>query len=121
MSKQLTSVLARNVLPLSRSLARKAPWAQPMVSRMSKHQQATAQSESVQTPGRIIAKSPSPATSGTRGAETKVTTLPNGVRVATENSGGHFASLGVYVDAGSRYEDNATRGVSHILDRLAFK
>lgn len=41
--------------------------------------------------------------------------------MATEDSQGHFASLGVYVDAGSRYEDDTTRGVSHILDRLAFK
>lgn len=27
----------------------------------------------------------------------------------------------MYVDAGSRYEDDSTRGVSHIMDRLAFK
>ncbi|KAG0228975.1 Mitochondrial-processing peptidase subunit alpha [Actinomortierella wolfii] len=123
MSKQLTSALARNVLPLSRSLAKKAHWAQPMVSRMNKHQQATAQSEVLQTSDQFRAKASSPSTStaGAKGAETKVTQLPNGVRVATENSGGHFASLGVYVDAGSRYEDDATRGVSHILDRLAFK
>ncbi|KAG0227965.1 Mitochondrial-processing peptidase subunit alpha [Actinomortierella wolfii] len=123
MSKQLTSALARNVLPLSRSLAKKAHWAQPMVSRMNKHQQATAQSEVLQTSDQLRAKASSPSTSttGAKGAETKVTQLPNGVRVATENSGGHFASLGVYVDAGSRYEDDATRGVSHILDRLAFK
>ncbi|ORX45487.1 LuxS/MPP-like metallohydrolase [Hesseltinella vesiculosa] len=51
----------------------------------------------------------------------KVTTLPNGVRVASENTPGHFGSVGVYVDAGSRYETASTRGVSHILDRLAFK
>lgn len=51
----------------------------------------------------------------------KVTTLPNGVRVASENTPGHFSAVGVYVDAGSRYESAATRGVSHILDRLAFK
>lgn len=29
--------------------------------------------------------------------------------------------MGVYVDAGSRYENDALRGVSHIIDRLAFK
>ncbi|KAI8093472.1 Metalloenzyme, LuxS/M16 peptidase-like protein [Halteromyces radiatus] len=51
----------------------------------------------------------------------KITTLPNGVRVASENTPGHFSAVGVYVDAGSRYETAATRGVSHILDRLAFK
>ncbi|KAI8063586.1 Metalloenzyme, LuxS/M16 peptidase-like protein [Gongronella butleri] len=51
----------------------------------------------------------------------KVTTLPNGVRVASENTPGHFSAVGVYVDAGSRYETPGSRGVSHILDRLAFK
>jgi processing peptidase subunit alpha len=34
---------------------------------------------------------------------------------------GHFSGIGVYVDAGSRYENDALRGVSHIIDRLAFK
>ncbi|KAG0170766.1 Mitochondrial-processing peptidase subunit alpha [Apophysomyces sp. BC1034] len=51
----------------------------------------------------------------------KVTTLPNGIRVASENTPGHFSAVGVYVDAGSRYESEETRGVSHILDRMAFK
>ncbi|KAJ5627935.1 hypothetical protein N7490_010163 [Penicillium lividum] len=51
----------------------------------------------------------------------ETTTLPNGVRVATESLPGPFAGVGVYVDAGSRYEDASLRGVSHIMDRLAFK
>ncbi|KAJ5332387.1 hypothetical protein MYU51_019309 [Penicillium brevicompactum] len=51
----------------------------------------------------------------------QITTLPNGVRVATESLPGPFAGVGVYVDAGSRYEDASLRGVSHIMDRLAFK
>ncbi|RUP29538.1 Metalloenzyme, LuxS/M16 peptidase-like protein [Jimgerdemannia flammicorona] len=51
----------------------------------------------------------------------QVTILPNGIRVTTENTPGHFSAVGVYVDAGSRYETEETRGVSHILDRLAFK
>ena len=50
-----------------------------------------------------------------------ITTLPNGIRVATEALPGHFSGIGVYVDAGSRYENDALRGVSHIVDRLAFK
>lgn len=50
-----------------------------------------------------------------------MTTLPNKVRVATENIPGHFHSVGVYVDAGSRYESPRTSGTSHLLDRLAFK
>lgn len=50
-----------------------------------------------------------------------ITTLPNGIRVATEALPGHFSGIGVYVDSGSRYENEALRGVSHIVDRLAFK
>lgn len=51
----------------------------------------------------------------------QITTLPNGIRVATEALPGHFSGIGVYVDAGSRYENDALRGLSHIIDRLAFK
>ncbi|KAI9709547.1 MAG: Mitochondrial-processing peptidase subunit alpha [Bogoriella megaspora] len=51
----------------------------------------------------------------------QITTLPNGIRVATEALPGHFSGMGVYVDAGSRYENSALRGTSHIIDRLAFK
>ncbi|KAI9687714.1 MAG: Mitochondrial-processing peptidase subunit alpha [Bathelium mastoideum] len=51
----------------------------------------------------------------------RITTLSNGIRVATEALPGHFSGIGVYVDAGSRYENHALRGVSHIIDRLAFQ
>ncbi|KAI4785390.1 hypothetical protein E4T44_13141, partial [Aureobasidium sp. EXF-8845] len=51
----------------------------------------------------------------------QITTLSNGVRVASEAIPGAFSGIGVYVDAGSRYENQALRGVSHIIDRLAFK
>lgn len=51
----------------------------------------------------------------------QITTLSNGIRVATESLPGPFSGVGVYVDAGSRYEDDSLRGVSHIVDRLAFK
>ncbi|RPB01991.1 hypothetical protein L873DRAFT_1842135 [Choiromyces venosus 120613-1] len=50
-----------------------------------------------------------------------ITTLPNGIRVATEALPGHFSGLGVYIDAGSRYENTRLSGVSHLIDRLAFK
>lgn len=43
------------------------------------------------------------------------------MRVATEALPGHFSGIGVYIDAGSRYENEHLRGVSHIMDRLAFK
>lgn len=54
----------------------------------------------------------------------QTTTLPNGIRVATEGTPGHFAAAGVYVDAGSRFERPwiaGESGVSHLLDRMAFK
>ncbi|CAF9940644.1 hypothetical protein IMSHALPRED_002106 [Imshaugia aleurites] len=51
----------------------------------------------------------------------QISTLPNGVRVATEALPGPFSGVGVYVDAGSRYENEELQGVSHIIDRLAFK
>ncbi|KAI0778798.1 LuxS/MPP-like metallohydrolase [Trametes elegans] len=65
--------------------------------------------------------------SGTKAAKpsadppVEITTLRNGLRVATESTPGHFSSLGLYVDAGSRYETPSTSGVSHFLDKMAFK
>ncbi|KAH0547567.1 hypothetical protein FGG08_000292 [Glutinoglossum americanum] len=40
----------------------------------------------------------------------QITTLANGVRVATEALPGHFSGIGVYIDAGSRYENDRLRG-----------
>ncbi|KAH6917049.1 mitochondrial processing peptidase [Coprinopsis sp. MPI-PUGE-AT-0042] len=51
----------------------------------------------------------------------KITTLPNKLRVATDTTPGHFSSVGLYIDAGARYETPDTTGVSHFLDRMAFK
>ncbi|KAF9015701.1 mitochondrial processing peptidase [Cyathus striatus] len=51
----------------------------------------------------------------------QITTLPNKIRVATEATPGHFSSVGLYIDAGSRYETPQMTGVSHFLDRMAFK
>ncbi|PNP37728.1 hypothetical protein TGAMA5MH_10401 [Trichoderma gamsii] len=51
----------------------------------------------------------------------EITTLPNGLRVASEALPGSFSGVGVYIEAGSRFENDSLRGVSHIMDRLAFK
>ncbi|KAJ7269413.1 mitochondrial processing peptidase [Mycena haematopus] len=51
----------------------------------------------------------------------QITTLPNKVRVATQSTPGHFSSVGLYVDAGSRFETPSTSGSSHFIDRMAFK
>lgn len=53
--------------------------------------------------------------------ETRVTELSNGIRVATENSGLKTATIGVWIDAGSRYETPETNGVAHYLEHMAFK
>jgi mitochondrial-processing peptidase subunit alpha len=50
-----------------------------------------------------------------------VTTLPNGVRVASENTVGATANIGIYVDAGSIYEGPGSHGVSHLMQHLGFK
>ncbi|KAJ1798514.1 Mitochondrial-processing peptidase subunit alpha [Coemansia sp. RSA 2399] len=52
---------------------------------------------------------------------TYITTLANGLRVVSERNPGHFTALGVYVDAGSRYEDRKSAGSAHLMDRLAFR
>ncbi|GAA5820803.1 hypothetical protein JCM3770_001000 [Rhodotorula araucariae] len=51
----------------------------------------------------------------------EVTTLSNGIRVASDPTPGHFVAAGVYADAGSRYESRRTTGAAHMTDRLAFK
>lgn len=52
----------------------------------------------------------------------QVTTLPNGLRVATESTPfAETATVGVWIDAGSRYETAATNGTAHFLEHMAFK
>nr|GLL34156.1 probable mitochondrial-processing peptidase subunit beta, mitochondrial [Ipomoea trifida] len=54
--------------------------------------------------------------------ETKVTTLPNGLRVATEsNLAAKTATVGVWTDAGSRFETDENNGVAHFLEHMIFK
>ena len=53
--------------------------------------------------------------------ETKVSELDNGMRVATEDSGLETCTVGVWIDAGSRYESPDTNGVAHFLEHMAFK
>lgn len=51
----------------------------------------------------------------------KMTTLPNGIRVCTEAWDSPTSAVGVFVDAGSRYETVETCGTSHFLEHLLFK
>lgn len=52
--------------------------------------------------------------------ETKVTTLSNGLRVASENRFGQFCTIGVVIESGSRFEIAYPSGMSHFLEKLAF-
>merc|ERR1712159_391289 len=54
-------------------------------------------------------------------APTKVSVLPSGLRVASEDSGGETATVGVWIDAGSSFETDADNGCAHFLEHLAFK
>ncbi|MCU0883288.1 MAG: insulinase family protein [Hyphomonadaceae bacterium] len=52
----------------------------------------------------------------------RVTTLDNGVRVVTDLMAGlHTASVGVWVDAGTRHETPDQNGAAHLLEHLVFK
>eukprot|EP01092_Planopodium_desertum_P000223 TRINITY_DN1029_c0_g1_i3.p2 TRINITY_DN1029_c0_g1~~TRINITY_DN1029_c0_g1_i3.p2 ORF type:complete len:169 (-),score=29.41 TRINITY_DN1029_c0_g1_i3:604-1038(-) len=53
--------------------------------------------------------------------ETKVTPLANGIRVATEEGYGETATIGVWVNTGSRYENEKNNGVAHFLEHMSFK
>ena len=53
---------------------------------------------------------------------TQTTTLSNGLSVATEYSPFlQTATVGIWIDAGSRAETDATSGTAHFLEHLAFK
>ncbi|XP_052867516.1 mitochondrial-processing peptidase subunit beta [Anopheles cruzii] len=52
---------------------------------------------------------------------TEVTTLDSGLRVASSDCGSQTATVGLWIDAGSRYEDNSNNGVAHFLEHMAFK
>merc|ERR1719295_1074109 len=43
------------------------------------------------------------------------------MRVASEDSGAPPATVGLWIDTGSRYETAANNGVAHFLEHMAFK
>lgn len=54
------------------------------------------------------------------GSSTQITTLSNGLRVASEQKFGQFCTVGVCVDSGSRYEVAYPSGISHFLEKISF-
>src|ERR1700756_2704773 len=52
----------------------------------------------------------------------RVTTLNNGLRVATDDMPGlESTAVGVWVDVGARHEGPEINGISHLLEHMAFK
>lgn len=52
----------------------------------------------------------------------RLTTLPNGFRIITENMPGlKSASVGIWVTAGGRHERPEQNGIAHFLEHMAFK
>mmetsp|Transcript_11703 Transcript_11703/g.18579 ORF Transcript_11703/g.18579 Transcript_11703/m.18579 type:complete len:85 (-) Transcript_11703:1354-1608(-) len=52
--------------------------------------------------------------------KTTLSTLGNGLRVASEPCAGDSVTVGVWVDTGSRYETEENNGVAHFLEHLFF-
>lgn len=62
-----------------------------------------------------------PKPSASRDAETKVTVMKNGLKVASEKKFGQYCIAGVAINSGSRLETSYPSGVSHFIERSAFK
>ncbi|XP_012694658.2 mitochondrial-processing peptidase subunit beta [Clupea harengus] len=77
----------------------------------TRHNVATKRSGSTQAASHVVLNVP----------ETKVTSLENGLRVASENSGLPTCTVGLWIDAGSRYENARNNGTAHFLEHMAFK
>jgi processing peptidase subunit alpha len=64
---------------------------------------------------------PPPVPDYVESPQTKITTLPNGFRIASETSTNPTATIGLYVDSGSIYETPESTGATHLLERMAFR
>jgi processing peptidase subunit beta len=51
----------------------------------------------------------------------KMTTLSNGIRVATESWPSQTSAIGCFINSGSRNETIETSGSAHFLEHLMFK
>ncbi|XP_054718311.1 mitochondrial-processing peptidase subunit beta-like [Uloborus diversus] len=53
--------------------------------------------------------------------ETKVTTLENGFKIATEYSDTPCSTVGLWIDSGSRFESPESNGTANFVEHMAFK
>lgn len=54
-------------------------------------------------------------------SDAQITTLKNGIRVATLASSSPIASVSVLTDAGARYETNELSGITNFMEKFMFK
>jgi len=54
-------------------------------------------------------------------SETTFSQLPNALRVATVNNSHPTSTIGVYIDSGSRFENENNNGVASLLEHLIYK
>lgn len=95
--------MASNLVKLSSSLLRRTV-KKPSIARRWKTSQAVSYKQSI-----------------INVPETRVSTLSNGFRIATEDSGLPTCTVGLWIDAGSRYENDRNNGVAHFLEHMIFK
>jgi len=114
------SQLAKNFLP-SRTFSLGKDLITPKFSNLKKSSPVTfgkrslsaytsAKSSSVELPSYLLNTSPF-----------QVTTLPNEFRVASEYIPGETATLTLYIDVGSKNENEKNNGAAHFLEHLNFK
>lgn len=82
---------------------------------------STSSSSSLMGSAQILSPASSPLSFFGRSTVTKVTALGNGMRVASENLEGETATVGIWIDAGSRFESEANNGTAHFLEHMVFK
>ncbi|CAN9512920.1 unnamed protein product [Ophioblennius macclurei] len=75
---------------------------------------------SLSTPLQGIPKPVFASVDGQEKYETKITTLENGLKVASQNKFGQFCTVGVLVNSGSRHETKYPSGIAHFLEKLSF-
>uniref|UniRef100_A0A8C2G1E2 Mitochondrial-processing peptidase subunit alpha n=1 Tax=Cyprinus carpio TaxID=7962 RepID=A0A8C2G1E2_CYPCA len=77
-------------------------------------------SVSLSTPLPGIPKPVFASVDGQEKYETKITTLENGLKVASQNKFGQFCTVGILVNSGSRHEAKYPSGIAHFLEKLSF-
>lgn len=75
----------------------------------------------VQGASRPLSVLPATEAAAQRQPPTQVTTLSNGLRVASQQTTDETLTVGVWIDAGSRFETKENNGTAHFLEHMAFK